>query len=163
DISVSASASDFRALYQQPEFSRHIKRVFVTENEINFLAFPPQKNSLLIFGAGYGFDALAQAEWLAQVEIRYWGDIDTHGFAILDQLRNKFHHVQSLLMDETTLMAHQDFWGKEDKQNTGRLQRLMDDEQKLYQNLLTHEYQSHLRLEQERIHYTYLVATLSRI
>lgn len=95
DNDISVSAADFRALYQQPAFSRHINRVFVTENEINFLAFPQQKNSLLIFGAGYGFEALAQADWLSRVEINYWGDIDTHGFAILNQLRCKFPDVQS--------------------------------------------------------------------
>ena len=34
--------------------------------------------------------------WLKQKPMYYWGDIDTHGFAILDQLRSKFLHVQSL-------------------------------------------------------------------
>lgn len=41
-----------------------VRRVFITENEINFLAFPPTADSLVVFGAGYGFDALAQAAWL---------------------------------------------------------------------------------------------------
>ena len=163
DNDISVSASDFQALYQQPQFSRHINRVLVTENEINFLAFPPQKNSLLIFGAGYGFEALAQADWLSRVEINYWGDIDTHGFAILDQLRSKFPHVRSLMMDEITLMTHREFWGREDTQKTGQLHRLMADEQKLYQDLLANTYQSHLRLEQERVHFEHLIAALSRI
>jgi len=161
DNDISVSASGFKALYQKSEFICHIKRVFITENEINFLAFPAQKNSLLIFGAGYGFEALAQADWLAEVMISYWGDIDTHGFAILDQLRSKFPHVQSLLMDETTLIAHREFWGREDKQNTGELHRLTTDEQKVYQDLITNKYQSHLRVEQERIQFGYLITTLS--
>lgn len=38
-------------------------------------------------GAGYGWQALAQAKWLNQCEIYYWGNLDTHGFAILDRLR----------------------------------------------------------------------------
>ena len=33
------------------------------------------------------------------------GDIDTHGFAILDTLRARFDHVESFLMDRDTLMA----------------------------------------------------------
>lgn len=37
-----------------------ISRVFVTGNEINFLAFPKVANSLLIFGAGYGSKVLAR-------------------------------------------------------------------------------------------------------
>ncbi|MGI6299138.1 MAG: Wadjet anti-phage system protein JetD domain-containing protein [Saccharofermentanales bacterium] len=44
----------------------------------------------MIFGAGYGFDHLASASWLNQKDIYYWGDIDTHGFAILNQLRRLF-------------------------------------------------------------------------
>ncbi|MCK9396641.1 MAG: DUF3322 domain-containing protein, partial [Methylobacter sp.] len=78
-----------------------VTHVFITENEINFLAFPQVKNSLVIFGAGYGFEMLSKAEWLSRCRIHYWGDIDTHGFAILDQLRSRFDHVQSFLMDRT--------------------------------------------------------------
>ncbi len=41
------------------------RRVFITENDINFLPFPPAADSLVVFGAGYGFEALAlaQAGW----------------------------------------------------------------------------------------------------
>ncbi|WP_313952991.1 DUF3322 domain-containing protein, partial [Accumulibacter sp.] len=70
-----------------------VARVFITENEINFLAFPAVRDSLIVFGAGYGFEMLAQAQWLSRCRIHYWGDIDTHGFAILDQLRAHFDHV----------------------------------------------------------------------
>lgn len=62
--------------------------------------------AMVIFGAGYGFDNLAEARWLGMLEIHYWGDIDTHGFAILNQLRKYFPHAQSLLMDRETLLAH---------------------------------------------------------
>ena len=79
--------------------------VFITENEINFLAFPSVADGMVIFGAGYGFDALVAADWLQSRQIRYWGDIDTHGFAILDQLRARFVHAQSFLMDRETLVV----------------------------------------------------------
>lgn len=82
-----------------------VNRVFITENEINFLAFPPLRNALLIFGAGYGFSVLANTAWLHDCKIHYWGDIDTHGFAILDELRSHFPQVQSLLMDRATLLS----------------------------------------------------------
>ena len=42
-----------------------------------------------------------------------WGDIDTHGFAILDQLRGILDSVQSLLMDRETLFAFLSQWGRE--------------------------------------------------
>ena len=51
------------------------RRVFITENEINFLAFPRLPDSLVIFGAGYGFDSLAEARWLADRDLHYWGDL----------------------------------------------------------------------------------------
>lgn len=41
-----------------------VQRVFITENEINFLAFPSVKDAIVIFGAGYGWDALARSRWL---------------------------------------------------------------------------------------------------
>jgi hypothetical protein len=126
-------------------------RVFITENEINFLAFPLSSDSLVIFGAGYGFDALAGAEWLQQREIRYWGDIDTHGFAILDQLRAQFSQVQSFLMDRDTLLAHQSQWVTELQPATRQLSRLHADEQALYEDLQHNRLGDRVRLEQERI------------
>jgi hypothetical protein len=163
DHDISITANDFKTLDQHPGFIEQIKRVFITENEINFLAFPPQRNSLVIFGAGYGFEALAQAAWLASVDIFYWGDIDTHGFAILDQLRARFPHVQSLLMDERTLMAHREFWGMEKTPECRVLPRLTTDEQTLYQALINNHHQSHLRLEQGRIQFDDVLAALAAI
>jgi hypothetical protein len=83
-----------------------VERVFITENEVNFLAFPPLARAIVLFGAGYGWEALAGAAWLQRCWLHYWGDIDTHGFAILDQLRGHFPHAASLLMDRETLLAH---------------------------------------------------------
>ena len=129
-----------------------VRRVFITENEINFLAFPAAADSLLVFGAGYGFDALAQAGWLHQRELHYWGDIDTHGFAILDQLRSHFPHAQSFLMDRDTLLAHQAQWTEEPQPTQRDLPRLSPDEQWLYDDLRWRRLRDEpLRLEQERI------------
>ncbi len=159
---ITLNADDFRALEQHPEISNGIQRIYITENEINFLAFPAQANSLVIFGAGYGFDALAQASWLQSREIHYWGDIDSHGFAILDQLRSKFPHVKSLLMDQQTLLDHQAFWGQESKAEHKTLSRLTTDEQALYQALINNEHKAQLRLEQERIGFDYLLNQLEK-
>ena len=127
-------------------------RVFVTENEINFLAFPPAADSLVVFGAGYGFQALAQAAWLHQREVHYWGDIDTHGFAILDQLRAHFPHVQSFLMDRDTLIEHQAQWTSEPQPTQRDLLRLNEAERRLYDDLRWRRLRDEpLRLEQERV------------
>jgi hypothetical protein len=163
DGDISLTASDFQALYHDSEFASRIRRVFITENEINFLAFPPQPRSLVIFGAGYGFEALAQADWLTRIAVVYWGDIDTHGFAILNQLRAKFPHVQSLLMDQGTLLTHREFWGHEKKPEGRALLRLTPQEQEIYRALLANTYAEHLRLEQERVRYDDLLAALCRL
>ena len=128
------------------------RRVFITENEINFLAFPPAADSLVVFGAGYGFDALAQATWLQQRALHYWGDIDTHGFAILDQLRAHFPHAQSFLMDSETLLGHESQWTDEPQPTQRDLPRLNQAERRLYDDLRWRRLRDEpLRLEQERI------------
>ncbi len=128
-----------------------VDRVFITENEVNFLAFPAVDRSLLIFGAGYGFSALAQAGWLHNKAIHYWGDIDSHGFAILNELRSHFPQVQSLLMDRATLLACRAHWGTETTPTRQTLSRLDPQELVLYQALCDNHHADQLRLEQERI------------
>lgn len=140
-----------------------ISRVFITENEINFLAFPDIKDSLIIFGAGYGFDALANIQWLNNCKIHYWGDIDTHGFAILDQLRNHFSQVKSLLMDEATLLAHQLQWGSETTPTTRDLARLNAPEALLHNDLRDNRLGKNVRLEQERISFGVLNLALEKL
>ncbi|MCX7774146.1 MAG: DUF2220 family protein [Clostridia bacterium] len=138
-----------------------VSKVFITENEINFLAFPNVSDAILIFGSGYGFDHLEAAEWLKKKAIYYWGDIDTHGFAILNQLRSVLPQTVSFLMDRHTLMAHQTLWGTEDRPETGNLMGLNHDEAKLYDQLRWNQLGERIRLEQERIGYDYLLAALS--
>jgi hypothetical protein len=128
-----------------------VQRVFITENETNFLAFPPAPQSLVLFGAGYGFDALAKADWLRERALHYWGDIDTHGFAILDQLRGHLPHAQSFLMDRATLLAHREHWSTEPAPTNRDLPRLTAEEAALYDDLRTDRLGRSVRLEQERI------------
>jgi hypothetical protein len=45
--------------------------IFITENEINFLAFPNIANSWILFGAGYGFASLREIEWMKHCRIFY--------------------------------------------------------------------------------------------
>lgn len=140
-----------------------VSRVFITENEINFLSFPDIDGSLIIFGSGYGFSALARAEWLHFCRIYYWGDIDTHGFAILDQLRSQLGDVHSFLMDRATLMAFEPQWGIEEKQTVRDLDHLNDDEQSLYDDLRDNRIRKNLRLEQERIGFGWVESTLESL
>lgn len=151
---LSATSDEFAQL------ELAVVRVFITENEINFLSFPEVPDSLVLFGSGYGFDHLAQAKWMQHTEIFYWGDIDTHGYAILDQLRGKFPDAHSLLMDRATLLEHEGFWGSEDSPTARKLERLRPDELALYDDLRFNRIAPALRLEQERIGFTWVEAAL---
>lgn len=140
-----------------------VSRVFITENEINFLAFPAVADSLVIFGGGYGFSMLSDVAWLRDCELHYWGDIDTHGFAILDQLRHLLGHVESFLMDRATLMAFRSQWSTEDSPTLRDLSRLRPDEQALYDDLRDNRIGRHVRLEQERIGFGSIEAAVQRL
>lgn len=138
-----------------------VSRVFMVENEIEFLAFPSLPNSIVIFGAGYGLQRFGHAAWLRDREFYYWGDIDTHGFAILDELRAHCPHAQSLLMDEETLLAHQSFWEMEERPATHELTRLTSAETNLYDGLRTNRWGQGVRLEQEKISMAYAKKVLA--
>ncbi|MGB4922817.1 MAG: DUF3322 domain-containing protein [Candidatus Nitrotoga sp.] len=140
-----------------------VQRVFITENETNFLAFPPIRDAIVIFGAGYGWDALARSHWLKNCPLHYWGDIDTHGFGILDQLRGYFNHVTSFLMDRATLDAHASVWGSEDKPLRIDLHRLTPEESTLYDDLRDNRIRVGLRLEQEHIGFHWLAHRLEQL
>lgn len=140
-----------------------VSKVFITENEINFLAFPDVSGAMVIFGAGYGFDNLAGSFWLHRKSIYYWGDIDTHGFAILNQLRGFFPHVVSFLMDQQTLLAHRSLWGVEATPETGTLAWLTPEESVLYDQLRRNHWGNRVRLEQERIGFDFLRDILRRL
>lgn len=135
-------------------------RIFIVENEVTFLSFPQMPRSLLIFGGGYSIDRLEMVRWLAARVIRYWGDIDTHGFAILDRLRALFPGTRSLLMDRATLLAHRAHWSVEAAPQTGELDRLNAEERALYDDLRRDRLGSGVRLEQERLRFGYARSTI---
>ncbi len=129
------------------------RRVVIVENEITYLALPELEDAVALLGAGYGVTRLSAIGWLADRAIEYWGDLDTHGFAILDQLRSVLPEARSLLMDRLTLEAHRDHWGVEAAPVNTRLARLTNPEQQLYRELVEHVHADNLRLEQERVRF----------
>jgi hypothetical protein len=131
-----------------------VKTVFIAENKINGLAFPNHPKSIVIFGLGYAVNLLAEAQCLNNKAIYYWGDIDTHGFAILSRLRHYYPEAQSLLMDQQTLQQFKALCVDEvfEKSEQKTVKYLTADENKLFQQLQ----KILLRLEQERIGFSYL-------
>jgi hypothetical protein len=127
-----------------------LEYVFITENKVNGLAFPAFPGSMVIFALGYGVGSLAEANWLKSKRIIYWGDLDTHGFAILSRLRETFPHVESMLMDSTTFEANRSLCISEASPAKEIPTFLSDTESNTFTALLSHDGIA-LRLEQERI------------
>lgn len=141
------------------------ERVFVTENKINFLTLPECSGSLAIFGGGYAIDRLGSLSWLRNKPLYYWGDIDTHGFAILSRLRRYWQHTRSLLMGRDTLLGHQALWSEEpqDRRCLHDIDALDDEERSLYDDLRFDRLGERVRLEQERIGYTHVLDAVAQI
>jgi hypothetical protein len=136
--------------------------VFITENETNGLAFPDVHGGVVIYGLGYSVRALGAIPWLHRIPVYYWGDIDTHGFAILGSLRATLPTVQSLMMDQATLFAHRDHWGEELEQELGPIQHLTPEEAQVAEGLRTDAYARRVRLEQEHIGFAWVVDHVRR-
>jgi hypothetical protein len=142
-----------------------VATVFILENEITYLAFPDVPNAIAVFGGGYAVAALAASPWFAAAgrRVHYWGDLDTHGFAILDQVRARVPAAESFLMDSETLLAHAEHWGREPSQHPGPLTRLTGPEAALHQELLDGAHGPAVRLEQERIAFPYLERAVQNV
>lgn len=131
-----------------------LRRVVVVENEVSMLAFPAMADTVVVWGSGnQAPELLGAVGWLQGVDLHYWGDLDTHGYAILDRLRQVLPHTRSLLMDEATLLAHRDRWGNEAEPTKRDLPHLSDAEAQVYGALCTDRWGSRVRLEQELIRF----------
>lgn len=135
------------------EFPLPAGRVFVVENEISYLAFPALSDAIVVFGSGFALTSKLALPWVADREIIYWGDIDTFGFDILDQLRAIFPTATSILMDLDTLLAHRKQWVCEPAPTSRNLECLNPEESALYRDLVEDRYGHHVRLEQERVRF----------
>jgi len=126
-----------------------VDTVIIVENRtsVQQLLQRPLPATAIIFGCGYGVALLKNATWLHKIQLYYWGDLDTHGLAILSQVRSYFPQVQPLLMNVETWAAHQHLVVP-DKPFRGKLpEHLTDEEQNLFRCLQD----SGQRLEQERL------------
>jgi hypothetical protein len=145
---LAVRADEFAAAPEQ------VTCAYVVENETTYHAFPVPAASMVIFGAGYAVPVLEPLPWLADCDVVYWGDIDTHGFAILDRLRRHFPHARSMLMDRATLLAHREHWTTEPSPTAAVLDRLDSSESALYAELICDAHAQSVRLEQERISFS---------
>lgn len=128
----------------------------IVENEISYLSVDVPDDGIVLWGRGFDVDNVGRLPWLGGADVTYWGDIDTHGFAILDRLRAWLPETRSVLMDRETLLTHRDRWVTEDRPTRSALTRLTVDEFGLYTDLVEATLGDRVRLEQERIDWNWV-------
>lgn len=158
---LTLRADDFAA----PAFgialaARRLRQVLVLENEISWLSLPSLPGTVAVLGSGYGFSHVASADWMRQTRLWYWGDLDSHGFAILSQFRALFPQARSLLMDLPTLQAHLALCTDEPKPSRAQPESLTETERQAWIGLSSLQPGRNLRLEQERLNWTAVLAAL---
>lgn len=131
--------------------------VFVFENQESVLAMPRWPGAVVLHGNGYSVAELMQLPWVQRSRVLYWGDLDSHGFAILHRARCHHPHVTSVLMDEATLLAHRDLWVPDPKPTRGEFATLLAAETRTLDRLRS---EGDVRLEQERIPWQTALAAL---
>ena len=142
---ISIPISEFQYLYLP------IQTVYVVENKINMLTFPIKKDSIVIWGHGFGIDIMKNVEWLKSKRIYYWGDLDAQGFQILSEFRTQFKQVQSFCMDRYTF----DKYFEGDKGSVTNVEKNLCLTQEEY-DMFKYLKENNLRLEQEKIPYDYV-------
>lgn len=127
----------------------------IIENETTYLTVPVPDGGVVVWGKGFEVDRVGSLPWLQNAAVHYWGDLDTHGFAILDKLRAWLPRTRSFLMDRETLLIHRQRWVREGSPTSAQLTRLDHNESDLYDDLVADRLGESVRLEQERIDWSW--------
>jgi hypothetical protein len=153
DITVSIEAL--------AEWALPVRAVVVVENLQTALAFGDLPGTVLLFGSGFSVSELARLGWLSRVPVLYWGDIDNAGYAILHSLRQAHPHTVSVLMDEETLLTHRALWSHDESRPGAALTLLTPDESTVYARLGAGVYGPAVRLEQERVDWSWAMERIA--
>ena len=129
------------------------RAVLVVENLETGLALPEWPGVAAVMGLGAAVRLVGAVGWIVQApRCIYWGDIDSHGYAILDRARSVLPKVESVLMDVDTLLAHLELCVAEPVQAAAAgLPGLTAAEREVFDGLRSNRWGAALRLEQERI------------
>ncbi len=122
--------------------------IFVVENKMNFLTLPFIENSISIWsGGGFSISLIQNIEWIKDKTIFYWGDLDEHGFEILNQFKTFFPKTRSILMEKSLLTQHKIYITEGKQSKAVQLPALDSNETEVFELIR----ESNIRLEQEKI------------
>lgn len=121
--------------------------VLIVENLQTVAALPSHLGVVAVHGNGLAAPALAGVPWLRSARVLYWGDLDTHGLAILSMVRQALPQTESVLMDAATLTRFRALAVSEPSPFRGAVGHLSASEHEALAAIRTAD----ARLEQERI------------
>lgn len=140
-----------------PAYQPHV--VVISENKDTAIHFPPLTGGIAVEGDGFGGKTAAAFPWLTHaLRLYYWGDIDAHGYEILNGWRADGVPVTSMLMDRATYDTYEPYGTNTDKRNQPLgptdpkpLPHLTREERAVYELIVSDRHTRHRRVEQERI------------
>lgn len=145
-LDLEAPVDEIAALPMSPTTA------LIVENLESGLSLPDLSGVVAFMKLGAAVSILDVIPWLRGIDAVYWGDIDTHGYAILERARRVLPGLKSALMDKETLLSHRNLWVEELVQNEAAdLPLLLDHERTVYEGLRRQTWGRNIRLEQERI------------
>jgi hypothetical protein len=139
--------------------------LLIVENQETGLAVPELPGTVVLMGLGYAVSVVEHLPWLHSAKrVVYWGDIDTHGFAILAAARAIRRDIASVLMDMQAWTVHAQHAAHE-KRGAGRFDlALMDESDRVMLEHLQTLVQSPVnRLEQERLSWALCLARIREL
>lgn len=150
-----------------------VRAAIIVENLETGLALPDFEGAVCFMRLGHAVGELARIPWLGPdrldagtlpgtlPQLWYWGDLDTHGFAILARARGILSRLQSVLMDEATFLEGRPLWVTEfTPHRSEELRHLTLAESELYVALRENRWGKNIRLEQERLPWPKCLQTL---
>lgn len=130
--------------------------VLVSENLTTVHSLPRIRGGIAVHGQGRAVTLLAGLPWLSDARLLYWGDLDSHGFAILGAFRAAVPRVESLLMDPGTLAEFRGLCVREPTPFRSPISHLTATEHAALRDVR----EGDLRLEQERVGWEHARARL---
>ena len=148
--------------FEKSNLLANLKNIFIVENEIVYLTFPKEENSICIWGHGFTSAQFSKCEWLKNYNIFYFGDLDEHGYLILSNFRTHFPETQSFCMNMKTLEKYSEFRVKgETLSGLSIPKNLTDEELSVFNELRSSDGKD--RLEQERISVEYIKERINQV
>ena len=132
------------------------ERVYIIENEINYLTFPYIKKWIVIWWKWFNIFLLKNTKWLENKKIFYFWDLDSHWFKILSICRKYFPQTKSIFMNKQTYEKFSEFnikWKILWKEESKNLKNYLTNEEF---ELFSYFNKNNLRLEQENISHDFI-------